>query len=89
MGFSSSSVSSPAQGQGCRVEQSRCVLQRTFSNAGVQQDSPGEPHGRGEGQCIFLLFLTVHFEPAKWAGKQDKDLFSYPLSWFSGLSAVP
>lgn len=39
----------------------------TFPNARVEQDTPREPHGRGQRQCILLLFLTVHFEPAKGA----------------------
>lgn len=40
-------------------------LNLTFSNARVEQDAPGEPHGRGQGQCILFLLLTVHLESAK------------------------
>lgn len=40
-------------------------LNLTFPNARVEQDAPGKPHGRGQGQCIFLLLLTVHLESAK------------------------
>lgn len=40
-------------------------LNLTFPNARVEQDAPGEPHGRGQGQCILLLLLTVHLESAK------------------------
>lgn len=40
-------------------------LNLTFPNARVEQDTPGEPHGRGQGQCILLLLLTVHLKSAK------------------------
>lgn len=39
----------------------------TFSDAGVEQDAPGEPHGRRQGQRILFLLLTVHLEPAEGA----------------------
>lgn len=39
----------------------------TFSNSRVQQHSPGEPHGRWQGEGIFLLFFTVDFKSSKGA----------------------
>jgi hypothetical protein len=40
-------------------------LNLTFPNARVEQDAPGKPHGRGQGQCILLLLLAVHLKSAK------------------------
>lgn len=39
----------------------------TFSDPRVQQNSPREPHGGGQGEGVFFFFFTVHFKPPKRA----------------------
>lgn len=78
------------------MEQTGATCSLTFPDAGVEQDTPGEPHGRRQGQSILLLFLTVHLEPAKGAAgcrgqageRAERQPCPSPV-WFSPPPAPP
>lgn len=58
-------LSAPGRREGAEWDAARARL--TFPDTRVEQDAPGEPHGRRQGQRVFLLLFTVHLEPAEGA----------------------